>query len=156
MAWATGAIKSRWLFLLGLNVVLLLVGGLVEIYAAIVVVVPLLLPPGLAFGIDPIYLGIISLANMELGFLAPPAGLNLLLASYRFSKPMVEVMRRVANARCAVHRRAAHHVCPAVDHAPAAVVWEVGKRPDFTTGTESDETPLSAAANTENTNVPHR
>ena len=82
MAWATGAIKSRWLFLLGLNVVLLLVGGLVEIYAAIVVVVPLLVPLGLAFGIDPIHLGIIFLANMGLGFLAPPVGLNLLLSSY--------------------------------------------------------------------------
>ncbi|MGA2222647.1 MAG: TRAP transporter large permease subunit [Verrucomicrobiia bacterium] len=95
VAWATGAIKSKWLFLLGLNVVLLFVGGLVEIYAAIVVVVPLLVPLGLAFGIDPIHLGIIFLANMELGFLAPPAGLNLLLSSYRFNKPMVEVMRAV-------------------------------------------------------------
>jgi len=93
VAWATGAIKSKWLFLLGLNVVLLFVGGLVEIYAAIVVVVPLLVPLGLAFGIDPIHLGIIFLANMELGFLAPPVGLNLLLASYRFGKPMSEVTR---------------------------------------------------------------
>ena len=95
VAWATGAIHSKWLFLLGLNVVLLFVGGLVEIYAAIVVVVPLLVPLGLAFGIDPIHLGIIFLTNMELGFLAPPVGLNLLLSSYRFNKPMVEVMRAV-------------------------------------------------------------
>ena len=86
---------SKYLFLFGLNIVLILVGGLVEIYAAIVVVVPLLVPLGLAFGIDPIHLGIIFLANMELGFLAPPVGLNLLLASYRFNKPMVEVMRAV-------------------------------------------------------------
>ena len=91
--WATGAIKSKWLFLLGLNVVLLLVGGLVEIYAAIIVVVPLLVPLGVAFGMDPIHLGIIFLANMELGFLAPPVGLNLLLSSYRFNKPMAEVTR---------------------------------------------------------------
>ena len=83
------------MFLLALNVVLILVGGLVEIYAAIVVVVPLLVPLGLAFHIDPIHLGIIFLANMELGFLAPPVGLNLLLASYRFNKPMTEVMRAV-------------------------------------------------------------
>ena len=95
VAWATGAIHSKYLFLFGLNIVLILVGGLVEIYAAIVVVVPLLVPLGLAFGIDPIHLGIIFLANMELGFLAPPVGLNLLLASYRFNKPMVEVMRAV-------------------------------------------------------------
>jgi len=91
--WATATIHSKWIFLLGLNFVLLVVGGLVEIYAAIVVVVPLLVPLGLAFGIDPIHLGIIFLANMELGFLAPPVGLNLLLASYRFNKPMTEVTR---------------------------------------------------------------
>ena len=93
VAWATATVQSKWLFLLGLNVVLLFVGGLVEIYAAIVVVVPLLVPLGVAFGLDPIHLGIIFLANMELGFLCPPVGLNLLLASYRFNKPMSEVTR---------------------------------------------------------------
>jgi C4-dicarboxylate transporter, DctM subunit len=90
---ATQMVHSKWLFLLGLNVVLLFVGGLVEIYAAIIVVVPLLVPLGLAFGLDPIHLGIIFLANMELGFLCPPVGLNLLLASYRFNKPIAEVTR---------------------------------------------------------------
>jgi tripartite ATP-independent transporter DctM subunit len=93
VAWATGAVTSKWLFLLGLNLVLLVVGGLVEIYAAIIVVVPLLVPLGVAFGMDPIHLGIIFLANMELGFLTPPVGLNLLLSSYRFNKPMSEVTR---------------------------------------------------------------
>ncbi len=93
VAWATETIHSKWIFLALLNVVLLVIGGLVEIYAAIVVVVPLLVPLGIAFGIDPIHLGIIFLANMELGFLAPPVGLNLLLASYRFKKPMGEVTR---------------------------------------------------------------
>jgi tripartite ATP-independent transporter DctM subunit len=93
---ATQTITSKWVFLLGLNVVLLFVGGLVEIYAAIIVVVPLLVPLGVAFGIDPIHLGIIFLANMELGFLAPPVGLNLLLSSYRFNKPMAEVTRATA------------------------------------------------------------
>jgi len=93
--WSTQAIHSKWLFLLGLNVVLIFVGGLIEIYAAIVVVVPLLVPVGIAFGIDPVHLGIIFLANMELGFLAPPVGLNLLLSSYRFNKPILEVMRAV-------------------------------------------------------------
>jgi C4-dicarboxylate transporter, DctM subunit len=93
--WATRTIHSKWLFLLGLNVILIFVGGLIEIYAAIVVVVPLLVPVGIAFGIDPVHLGIIFLANMELGFLAPPVGLNLLLASYRFNKPILEVMRAV-------------------------------------------------------------
>lgn len=95
VTWATNTIHSRWLFLFGLNIVLIFVGGLVEIYAAIVVVVPLLVPLGLAFQIDPIHLGIIFLTNMELGFLAPPVGLNLLLSSYRFNKPMLEVTRAV-------------------------------------------------------------
>lgn len=93
--WATHTIQSRWIFLLAMNLVLLFVGGLIEIYAAIVVVVPLLVPIGTAFGIDPVHLGIIFLANMELGFLAPPVGLNLLLSSYRFNKPVLEVMRAV-------------------------------------------------------------
>ncbi len=93
--WSTHAITSKWLFLLGLNAVLLVVGGLIEIYAAIVVIVPLLVPVGIAFGIDPVHLGIIFLANMELGFLAPPVGLNLLLSAYRFNKPMTEVIRAV-------------------------------------------------------------
>ena len=93
--WATATIHSRWIFLLALNLVLVLVGGLIEIYAAIVVVVPLLVPVGLAFGIDPVHLGIIFLANMELGYLAPPVGLNLLLASYRFNQPILKVMRAV-------------------------------------------------------------
>jgi TRAP-type C4-dicarboxylate transport system permease large subunit len=75
--------------------VLIFVGGLIEIYAAIVVVVPLLVPVGAAFGIDPVHLGIIFLANMELGYLAPPVGLNLLLSSYRFNKPILSVMRAV-------------------------------------------------------------
>ena len=93
--WAAIHVQSRWVFLLGLNVALLFIGGLVEIYAAIVVVVPLLIPIGARLGIDPLHLGIIFLANMELSFLAPPVGLNLLLASYRLNKPMSEVTRAV-------------------------------------------------------------
>ena len=98
--WSTRVIKSKWLFLLGLNLVLLLVGGLIEIYAAIVVVVPLLVPVGVAFGLDPVHLGIIFLANMELGFLAPPIGLNLLLSSYRFNVPILQVMRAAFPMLC--------------------------------------------------------
>ena len=95
VTWASANVHSKWLFLLGLNVILILVGGLIEIYAAIVVVVPLLVPVGQAMGLDPVHLGIIFLANMELGFLAPPVGLNLLLSSYRFNKPIGEVIRSV-------------------------------------------------------------
>jgi TRAP-type C4-dicarboxylate transport system permease large subunit len=93
--WAALHVQSRWLFLLGMNVVLIFVGGLVEIYAAIVVVAPLLVPIGARLGIHPVHLGIIFLANMQLGFLAPPVGLNLLLASSRLQRPMSEVIRAV-------------------------------------------------------------
>lgn len=93
--WAAVNVQSRWLFLLGMNIVLIFVGGLVEIYAAIVVIAPLLVPIGVRLGIHPVHLGIIFLANMQLGFLAPPVGLNLLLASSRLNKPMSEVIRAV-------------------------------------------------------------
>jgi len=64
-----------------------------DVYSAIVVVVPLIVPMGLAFGMDPVHLGILFLANLELGYLTPPVGMNLFLASYRFNKPMPEVIR---------------------------------------------------------------
>lgn len=91
--WATHTIHSPMLFLLLLNLFLLIVGCLMEIYPAIVVEVPLLVPIGAVFGIDPIRLGIIFLANMELGYLTPPVGLNLLMSSYRFQKSVPEVLR---------------------------------------------------------------
>ncbi len=91
--WVTATIQSKWLFLLALNLVLLIVGCLMDVYSAIVVVVPLLIPVANAFGIDPIHLGIIFLANLELGYLTPPVGMNLFLASYRFNKPVPEVAR---------------------------------------------------------------
>jgi tripartite ATP-independent transporter DctM subunit len=93
--WTTHAVHSRFLFLLLLNLFLLIVGCLMDIYSAIVVQVPLLVPIGLAYGIDPVHLGIIFLANLELGYLTPPVGLNLFLSSYRFSKPIPEVLRSV-------------------------------------------------------------
>ena len=68
---------------------------MLDIFSALVIMVPLILPIAVGYGIHPVHLGIIFLANMELGFLAPPVGLNLLLASYRFNKPMTEVMRAV-------------------------------------------------------------
>ena len=64
-----------------------------DIFSAIIVVVPLILPLGEAFGIDPVHLGIIFLANLELGYLTPPVGMNLFLSSYRFNKPVPEVVR---------------------------------------------------------------
>ncbi len=89
--WVQGTVHSQWLFLLMVNFMLIIVGSLLEIFAAIVVVVPLLMPMAQAFGVDPVHMGIVFLLNMELGFLAPPLGLNLFLSSYRFKKPMTEV-----------------------------------------------------------------
>jgi len=91
VAWVRAHITSRLLFLLVLNVFLLIVGWLMEIFAAIVVVVPLIVPLGAAFGINPVHLGIIFIANLELGFLTPLVGLNIFLASYRFRRPVLEV-----------------------------------------------------------------
>ncbi len=93
VAWAQDAIGSPLVFLLALNVFLLVVGCLMDIFSAIVVVVPLILPLGAAFGIHPVHLGIIFIANLELGYLTPPVGLNLFLASYRFDRPLLEVSR---------------------------------------------------------------
>ncbi|MEM7357449.1 MAG: TRAP transporter large permease subunit, partial [Acidobacteriota bacterium] len=91
--WAQTHIESPLVFLLVLNIFLLLVGCLMDIFSAIVVVVPLIVPLGVAFGIDPIHLGIIFVANLELGYLTPPVGLNLFLASYRFERPLLQIYR---------------------------------------------------------------
>ncbi len=91
-------IESKIVFLLALNVFLLLVGCLMDIFSATVVVVPLIVPLGLAFGVDPVHLGIIFVANLELGYLTPPVGLNLFLASYRFERPLLAVYRAAVPA----------------------------------------------------------
>ncbi len=93
--WTTATVHSPLLFLLLLNLFLLIVGCLMDIYSAIVIQVPLLVPIGMAYGIDPVHLGIIFLANLELGYLTPPVGLNLFLSSYRFGKPLPQVLRAV-------------------------------------------------------------
>jgi tripartite ATP-independent transporter DctM subunit len=93
--WAAQTVKSPLVFLLLLNLLLLLVGCLMDVYSATIVVVPLLLPIAASYNIDPLHLGIIFLANLELGFLTPPVGMNLFLSSYRFNKPVMEVTRSV-------------------------------------------------------------
>jgi tripartite ATP-independent transporter DctM subunit len=89
--WTQAHVHSKILFLLALNVFLLLVGTVMDIFSAIVVVVPLILPLADVYQINAVHLGIIFIANLELGFLHPPLGLNLLLASIRFKKPVLEV-----------------------------------------------------------------
>jgi C4-dicarboxylate transporter DctM subunit len=93
LQWTQLHIGSRVLFLLALNGFLLIVGCLMDIFSATVVVVPLLVPLGLAYGVHPVHLAMIFMANLELGYLTPPVGLNLFLASYRFDRPLAEVFR---------------------------------------------------------------
>lgn len=93
LEWVQTHIESPMLFLLALNGFLLLVGALMDIYSAIVIVVPLIAPIAAAYGIDPVHLAIIFLANLELGYLTPPMGANLFLSSYRFDKPLTTVYR---------------------------------------------------------------
>jgi len=100
--WVQGMIPNKYVFLLALNVFLLAAGSLMEIYAAIVFLVPLLLPVALSYGIDPVHFGIIFLANMEMGFLAPPAGMNIYFASAMFGKPIRYVARAVVPAVLAI------------------------------------------------------
>jgi tripartite ATP-independent transporter DctM subunit len=91
-AWAAAHIGSPFLFLLVLNVILLIAGCVMDVYSAIAVLTPLLLPIGAQFGIGPIHLAIVFLANLELGYLTPPVGLNLYLSAYRFERPLSEVI----------------------------------------------------------------
>ena len=88
-------IESKYVFLLILNIQLLIVGALMDIFSAIVIVVPLMVPVALTFGIDPVHLGIIFLANLELGYLTPPIGMNLFLSSLRFKKPLFDIWKTV-------------------------------------------------------------
>jgi tripartite ATP-independent transporter DctM subunit len=95
LEWVRETIHSKLVFLLALNAFLLLVGCLMDIFSAIVVVVPVIAPMAEAYGINPVHLGIVFLANLEVGFLNPPVGLNLFLSAYRFDRSMGQVIRAV-------------------------------------------------------------
>jgi C4-dicarboxylate transporter, DctM subunit len=86
-------IDSQLQFLILLNVMLLLVGFMMDIFSAIVVVVPLIIPIALRYNVDPVHLGIIFLANLEIGYTTPPVGLNLFIACQRFQKPILTLFR---------------------------------------------------------------
>jgi tripartite ATP-independent transporter DctM subunit len=94
LTWVQTHIHSQWEFLLALNVLLLVLGSVLEIYSAIVVLAPLIAPLGVAFGVEPVHLGVVFLANLELGFLFPPMGLNLFLSASRFQKPLPLLYRK--------------------------------------------------------------
>lgn len=91
--WAMNNSWPRWEFLLALNLALLLVGCFMDIFSAIIIVVPLILPLAEAFGVDPIHLGIIFLVNLQMGYLTPPLGMNLFLAAFRFNKSLMSVAK---------------------------------------------------------------
>jgi len=100
--WVQQALPNKFAFMVALNLFLFAAGALMEIYAAIVVLVPLLLPVAISYGIDPVHFGVIFLAVMEMGFLCPPAGMNIFFASAMFRKPIREIAVSVLPALLAI------------------------------------------------------
>jgi len=88
-----GWLTSKWMFLMLVNLLLLVVGMMLDIFAALVIMAPLIIPIALAFGVDPVHLGIVFLANLQIGYCTPPVGINLFLASHRFNKDILTVYR---------------------------------------------------------------
>jgi tripartite ATP-independent transporter DctM subunit len=86
-------ITSKYLFLFVLNIFLLIVGCLMDIFSAIIVVVPLILPIAETFGVNPLHLAIVFLTNLEIGYITPPVGINLFISSFRFNKPVLELYK---------------------------------------------------------------
>jgi TRAP-type C4-dicarboxylate transport system permease large subunit len=86
-------IDNRWLFLILLNLFLLAVGCMIDMFSALILVVPLILPIAQAYDVHPIHLGIIFLTNLEIGYSTPPVGLNLFIASIRFERPILDLYR---------------------------------------------------------------
>jgi C4-dicarboxylate transporter DctM subunit len=84
-------VDSKYTFLILLNIFLLLLGAVLDIFSALVIMIPLILPLAVGYGIHPVHLGIIFLANMQIGYMTPPVGMNLFIASYRFKKPITEL-----------------------------------------------------------------
>lgn len=93
LAFIQANVSTKLGFLLALNVFLLVVGCLLDIFSAIIVVVPLILPLALAYGVDPLHLGVIFLTNLEIGYMTPPVGMNLFLSAFRFKKPLPQLYR---------------------------------------------------------------
>lgn len=93
--WCQANIHHKWTFLLILNIALLITGFFMDIFSAIMVIVPLILPISKAFNIDPVHLGIIFLANLEVGYLTPPVGLNLFLSALTFKQSLLKIYRSV-------------------------------------------------------------
>jgi len=86
-------VDNRWLFLILLNVFLLAVGCMIDMFSALILVVPLILPIAQAYDVHPVHLGIIFLTNLEIGYSTPPVGLNLFISSIRFERPIIDLYR---------------------------------------------------------------
>jgi tripartite ATP-independent transporter DctM subunit len=86
-------IDDKWTFLILLNIFLLALGMILDIFSALIIIVPIILPIAAGYGIHPVHLGLVFLANMQLGYFTPPVGMNLFIASYRFEKPVMELYR---------------------------------------------------------------
>ncbi len=86
-------ISSKWTFLILLNLFFLALGMILDIFSALMIVVPIVLPIAISYGIHPVHLGIVFLANMQIGYFTPPVGMNLFIASYRFERPVMELYR---------------------------------------------------------------
>ncbi|MBW1945049.1 MAG: TRAP transporter large permease subunit, partial [Deltaproteobacteria bacterium] len=86
-------IDSKWTFLILLNLFLLALGMMLDIFSALVIIVPIIVPVAMNYGIHPVHLGIVFLANMQLGYFTPPVGMNLFIASYRFERPVMDLYR---------------------------------------------------------------
>lgn len=86
-------IDSKLTFLILLNLFLLALGMMLDIFSALVIFVPIILPIAMGYNIDPVHFGIIFLANMQLGYFTPPVGMNLFIASYRFDRPVLLLYR---------------------------------------------------------------
>ena len=84
-------VTDKLTFLILLNLFLLVLGTMLDIFSALVLMIPLLLPVAIGYGVDPVHLGIIFLANMQIGYFTPPVGMNLFIASYRFDKPVMQL-----------------------------------------------------------------
>jgi len=95
LAWIQHYVTSPLLFLVGLNIFLLIIGCLMDIFSAMVAVLPLLIPLALAYGIAPEHLAIIFLANLEIGYLTPPVGMNLFISSLHFDRPILQICKHV-------------------------------------------------------------
>ena len=84
-------VTNKIVFLILLNILLLILGAILDIFSALVIMIPIILPVAVNYGIDPVHLGIIFLANMQIGYFTPPVGMNLFIASYRFDKSITEL-----------------------------------------------------------------